>query len=95
MDAIKAKMVKLSRETETANARANKFDDELEAYKKEAEKIEQQLATVTTTEHFAALTQAEIEDYVATGEPLHCAGGLPWKVGAGWSLRSWRAPTAT
>ena len=47
MDAIKAKMVKLSRETETANNRANKFEDELEAYRKEAEKIEMQLATVT------------------------------------------------
>jgi len=47
MDAIKAKMVKLSRETDIANAKANKFDDELESYKKEAEKIEMQLATVT------------------------------------------------
>ena len=37
---------------------------------------QQQLATVTTTVHFAALTQAEIEDYVATGEPLQCAGGF-------------------
>jgi septum formation protein len=35
-----------------------------------------QLATVSTTVHFAALTQAEIEDYVATGEPLQCAGGF-------------------
>ena len=47
MDAIKAKMVKLSRETDTANAKANMFEDELEGYRKEAEKIEQQLATVT------------------------------------------------
>ena len=37
---------------------------------------QQQLATVTTTVHFASLTQAEIEDYVATGEPLQCAGGF-------------------
>ena len=37
---------------------------------------QQQLATVTTTVHFAALTQSEIEDYVATGEPLQCAGGF-------------------
>ena len=37
---------------------------------------QQQLATVTTTVHFAALTQAEIEAYVATGEPLQCAGGF-------------------
>ena len=37
---------------------------------------QQQLATVTTTVHFASLTQLEIEDYVATGEPLQCAGGF-------------------
>jgi len=37
---------------------------------------QQQLATVTTTVHFASLTQAEIEEYVATGEPLQCAGGF-------------------
>ena len=37
---------------------------------------QQQLATVTTTVHFAPLTQSEIEDYVATGEPLQCAGGF-------------------
>ena len=35
-----------------------------------------QLATVSTTVHFAPLTQAEIEDYVASGEPLQCAGGF-------------------
>ena len=35
-----------------------------------------QLATVSTTVHFAPLTQAEIEDYVACGEPLQCAGGF-------------------
>ena len=35
-----------------------------------------QLATVTTRVHFAALNTAEIEAYVATGEPLACAGGF-------------------
>jgi septum formation protein len=32
--------------------------------------------TVSTRVHFAALTAAEIEAYVATGEPLACAGGF-------------------
>ena len=36
----------------------------------------QQLATVSTTVHFAPLTKTEIEAYVATGEPLQCAGGF-------------------
>jgi septum formation protein len=35
-----------------------------------------QLETVTTRVHFAALSAAEIEAYVATGEPLACAGGF-------------------
>jgi septum formation protein len=34
------------------------------------------LETVTTLVHFAALSAAEIEAYVATGEPLACAGGF-------------------
>jgi septum formation protein len=34
------------------------------------------LETVTTRVHFAALSEAEIEAYVATGEPLACAGGF-------------------
>ena len=34
------------------------------------------LATVTTRVQFAALSHAEIEAYVATGEPLQCAGGF-------------------
>lgn len=34
------------------------------------------LATVTTRVQFAALSDAEIADYVATGEPLQCAGGF-------------------
>jgi len=35
-----------------------------------------QLETVITRVHFAALSSAEIEAYVATGEPLACAGGF-------------------
>ena len=35
-----------------------------------------ELETVTTRVHFAALSAAEIEAYVATGEPLACAGGF-------------------
>jgi septum formation protein len=34
------------------------------------------LASVTTRVLFAALTEAEIEAYVASGEPLLCAGGF-------------------
>lgn len=34
------------------------------------------LATVTTRVQFAALSAAEIEAYVTTGEPLQCAGGF-------------------
>jgi septum formation protein len=36
----------------------------------------QQLATVTTRVQFAPLSPAEITAYVATGEPLDCAGGF-------------------
>ena len=35
-----------------------------------------QLETVITRVHFATLSSAEIEAYVATGEPLACAGGF-------------------
>lgn len=35
-----------------------------------------QLTTVTTRVQFAALSDAEIAAYVATGEPLQCAGGF-------------------
>ena len=35
-----------------------------------------EMETVTTRVHFAALSTAEIEAYVATGEPLACAGGF-------------------
>jgi septum formation protein len=34
------------------------------------------LATVTTRVQFAPLSEAEIRAYVATGEPLQCAGGF-------------------
>jgi septum formation protein len=34
------------------------------------------LATVTTRVLFAALSEAEIQAYVASGEPLQCAGGF-------------------
>jgi septum formation protein len=34
------------------------------------------LAVVTTRVHFATLSAADIESYVATGEPLACAGGF-------------------
>jgi len=43
------------------------------------------LATVTTRVQFAALSAAEIEAYVATGEPLQCAGGFALE-GRGGSL---------
>jgi septum formation protein len=36
----------------------------------------QWLATVVTRVRFAALSEAEIVAYVATGEPLQCAGGF-------------------
>lgn len=36
----------------------------------------ERLATVTTRVLFAPLTPGEIEAYVATGEPMHCAGGF-------------------
>jgi septum formation protein len=35
-----------------------------------------QQAVVTTRVHFAALSAGEIEAYVASGEPLACAGGF-------------------
>ncbi|MFN9547291.1 MAG: Maf family protein [Cyanobacteriota bacterium] len=34
------------------------------------------ITTVTTRVHFAALSEAEIAAYVASGEPLQCAGGF-------------------
>ena len=37
---------------------------------------EPQLSSVSTGVLFAALTPMEIDDYVATGEPLQCAGGF-------------------
>jgi septum formation protein len=37
---------------------------------------EPRLATVTTRVQFAPLNEQQIVAYVATGEPLHCAGGF-------------------
>jgi len=37
---------------------------------------EERLTTITTRVQFACLSTAEIEAYVATGEPLQCAGGF-------------------
>ena len=34
------------------------------------------MSCVSTGVLFAALTPSEIDDYVATGEPLQCAGGF-------------------
>ena len=36
----------------------------------------ERLATITTRVRFASLSPTEIEAYVATGEPLQCAGGF-------------------
>jgi septum formation protein len=41
-----------------------------------AQNSPERLATVTTRVQFAPLSLAEIEAYVATGEPLQCAGGF-------------------
>ncbi len=38
--------------------------------------LSDQRATITTRVHFAPLTEAQIEAYVATGEPLSCAGAF-------------------
>jgi len=46
MDAIKSKMVKLTGETSVATAKAEKFEDLGDNYRKEAEKIEANLANV-------------------------------------------------
>jgi septum formation protein len=40
------------------------------------EPVEPLQAVVTTRVHFATLSAAEIEHYVASGEPLACAGGF-------------------
>ena len=37
---------------------------------------QEKLTTVTTRVQFAALSEVEIEAYVATGEPMQCAGGF-------------------
>ncbi|MED5384336.1 MAG: nucleoside triphosphate pyrophosphatase [Cyanobacteriota bacterium] len=46
------------------------------------------LACVSTTIHFAALSDAEIQAYVATGEPLNCAGGFALEGRGGLCIES-------
>jgi septum formation protein len=46
---------------------------------------ENRLACISTRVHFAAITEEEIQAYVTTGEPLHCAGGFALE-GRGASL---------
>ena len=38
--------------------------------------LQQRITTVTTRVQFAPLSDAEIDAYVASGEPLQCAGGF-------------------
>ena len=49
---------------------------------------ELQLACVGTTIRFAALSDAEIQAYVATGEPLNCAGGFALEGRGGLCIES-------
>jgi septum formation protein len=42
--------------------------------------------TASTVVHFAEVTDAEIEDYVATGEPLHVAGAFTIDGLGGWFI---------
>ena len=46
------------------------------AFSKEAEATDMQCTCVTTRVLFANLTDVEVQAYVASGEPLHCAGGF-------------------
>ena len=46
---------------------------------------ENRLVCISTRVHFAAITEEEIQAYVTTGEPLHCAGGFALE-GRGASL---------
>ena len=41
-----------------------------------ADQVAERVKVVTTRVQFAPLAEAEIEAYVATGEPLQCAGGF-------------------
>ena len=45
------------------------------------------MACVSTVVHFAELGLGEIEAYVASGEPLHCAGGFALEGRAGSFIR--------
>ena len=46
------------------------------AFSREGAAAEMQSRCVTTRVLFANLTDAEVKDYVASGEPLQCAGGF-------------------
>jgi septum formation protein len=52
-----------------------------------AEGQETTLACISTAVHFAELGLGEIEAYVASGEPLHCAGGFALEGRAGLFIR--------
>ena len=45
------------------------------------------MACISTAVHFAELALGEIEDYVASGEPLHCAGGFALEGRGGLFIR--------
>ncbi|MFM7085508.1 MAG: nucleoside triphosphate pyrophosphatase [Cyanobium sp.] len=48
----------------------------LQALDHHSDQQRDRLTTITTRVQFAPLSEAEIAAYVATGEPLHCAGGF-------------------
>ncbi len=48
----------------------------------------QQVKPQVTAVRFACLSDREIEAYVATGEPLQCAGGFALEGRAGWFIES-------
>jgi septum formation protein len=52
-----------------------------------AEGQETTLACISTEVHFAELGLGEIEAYVASGEPLHCAGGFALEGRGGLFIR--------
>ena len=56
---------------------------------------QQQLATVTTTVHSLLSRRQRLRTTWPPVSRCNAPVALPWKVGAGWSLRSWRAATAT
>ena len=52
-----------------------------------AEEQETVMACISTAVHFAELGLGEIEAYVASGEPLHCAGGFALEGRGGLFIR--------